>query len=178
MNTVQPIRDKKQIAKMKRVLKPRDRFLFVLGINSGLRISDVLKLTVGDIRGKEFIEVREQKTGKVKRFRINNTIKREFNRYISNEPDAAPLFPSRKGGNSITRFTAFRALQSAAEKVGIDDAIGCHSLRKTFGYHAYKAGTDLALLQKIFNHSSQGHTLRYIGIQQDKIDEVYANIEL
>lgn len=178
MNTVQPIRDKKQIAKMKRVLNPRDRFLFVLGINSGLRISDILKLTVGDIRGKDFIEVREQKTRKAKRFRINDTIKREFARYITDEPNDAPLFPSRKGGKSITRFTALRSLQTAAEKSGIDDAIGCHSLRKTFGYHAYKAGTDLALLQKIFNHSSQAHTLRYIGIQQDKIDEVYANIEL
>lgn len=178
MNTVQPIRDKKQIATMKRVLNPRDRFLFVLGINSGLRISDILKLTVGDLRGKEFIEVREQKTRKAKRFRINNAIKRELSRYISNEPDNAPLFPSRKGGKSITRFTALRSLQTAAEKAGIDDAIGCHSLRKTWAYHAYKAGVDLAMIQKALNHSSQAHTLRYIGIQQDQLDDVYTAIEL
>src|SRR5690606_30116758 len=81
VNTVQPIRDRKQIDRMKRVLSPRDRLMFVIGINSGLRISDILRLKVGDIRGQEFITIREKKTGKAKRFRINNAIKREFKRY-------------------------------------------------------------------------------------------------
>ena len=182
MNTVQPIRDRRQIDRMKRVLSPRDRLLFVIGINSGLRISDILRLKVGDIRGQEFITIREKKTGKAKRFRINNAIKREFKRYEASIKrllsDDDYLFPSRKGGKPITRFQAYRVLNDAARKVGIEDEIGCHTLRKTFGYHAYHAGTDLALLQSIFNHSSQSITLRYIGIKQDDIDEVYANIEL
>lgn len=183
MNTVQPIRNKEQIEAMKAALSPRDRLLFVVGINSGLRISDILNLKVGDIRNQDVITVREQKTRKAKRFRLNGAIKREFNRYLvslSHQPtDDEYLFQSRKGTNQpITRHTAYRVLNAAAKKVGITDKIGCHSLRKTFGYHAYKAGVDLSLLQSIFNHSSQAITLRYIGIQQDDIDEVYANIEL
>ena len=182
MNTVQPIRDRKQIDRMKRVLSPRDRLLFVIGINSGLRISDILTLKVGDIRNQDAITIREKKTGKAKRFRLNNAIKREFKRYEASVKrplsDDDYLFPSRKGGKPITRFQAYRVLNEAARKVGIEGEIGCHTLRKTFGYHAYQAGTDLALLQSIFNHSSQSITLRYIGIKQDDIDEVYANIEL
>ena len=181
MNTVQPIRDRKQIDRMKRVLSPRDRLLFVIGINSGLRISDILRLKVGDLRG-EFITIREKKTGKAKRFRINNAIKREFKRYEASikRPlsDDDYLFPSRKGGKPITRFQAYRVLNAAARKVGIDGPVGTHTMRKSLGYHLYKSGTDLALLQKIFNHSSQSITLRYLGLEQDDIDEVYANIEL
>jgi site-specific recombinase XerD len=69
-------------------------------------------------------------------------------------------------------------LNSAAERVGITESIGCHTLRKTFGYHAYKAGVDLTLLQSIFNHSAQSVTLRYIGIIQDDIDNVYDALNL
>ncbi|WP_268818337.1 integrase [Paenibacillus alkaliterrae] len=60
----------------------------------------------------------------------------------------------------------------AAESVEVGEAIGCHSHRKTFGYHAYKLGTDIVLLQQIFNHSSPSVTLRYIGILQCDIDRV------
>ncbi|SDM95106.1 hypothetical protein SAMN04488502_10974 [Dendrosporobacter quercicolus] len=66
MELVEPIRDKKQIQGMKKYLKGqncRDWLLFTLGINSGLRVSDLLKLIVTDVKGKERIIIREQKTG-------------------------------------------------------------------------------------------------------------------
>ena len=62
--------------------------------------------------------------------------------------------------------------------MGVADPIGTHTLRKTFGYHAYQQGTDVTLLQKVFNHSAPSITLRYIGITQDDIDNVYLNLNL
>ena len=74
MNTVQPIRDKNLIRKIETILAEqgtRNLLLFVLGTNSGLRISDILKLTVADVKDKTHIEIHEQKTGKLKKFPIN-----------------------------------------------------------------------------------------------------------
>lgn len=183
MNEVQPIRDKRQINAMKKALHGRDLLLFIFGINSGLRISDILALKVGDIRGKDAIIVKESKTSKPKRFIFNNAIKSAVSSLVdASTPDSDFVFKSRKGDNKpISRVAAYRILNSAAERAKVAEsvgAIGTHSLRKTFGYHAYKNGTDLALLQSIFNHSSQAVTLRYIGINQDRIDEVYAGIDL
>ena len=88
------------------------------------------------------------------------------------------MFPSRKGSSAIQRNQAYKILNEAARTVGIQESIGTHSMRKTFGYHAYKSGIDIALLQKIFNHSCPSVTLRYIGITQDSIDDVYLNLNL
>jgi integrase len=90
------------------------------------------------------------------------------------------LFKSRKGANkAISRVQAYRIINRAAKKVGLENIrIGTHSMRKTFGYHAYNNGTPLERLQIIFNHSSPNETLGYIGITQENIDEVYININL
>ncbi|WP_409305632.1 tyrosine-type recombinase/integrase [Peribacillus sp. SCS-155] len=156
----------------------RDLLLFVFGINSGLRISDILKLKVGDVRGKDSILVREQKTSKSKRFIFNKSIKDAVKQCIpTSAGDDEYVFKSRKGDNKpITRVAAYRILNDAAERAGVADnigPIGTHSMRKAFGFHAYKNGTDLVWLQSIFNHSSQAVTLKYIGINQERIDEVY-----
>jgi integrase len=183
VNEVQPIRDRKHIQAMKKALNGRDLLLFIFGINSGLRISDILKLKVADVRGKDSLIVSETKTGKAKRFIFNDAIKQSVKALIPADADSDEhIFKSRKGDNRpISRVSAYRVLNEAAERSGVLDsvgAIGTHTLRKTFGYHAYKNGTDLSLLQSIFNHSSQTVTLKYIGINQDQIDEVYANINL
>jgi len=71
MEYVEPIRSKKQINEMKSYLKRhnmRDYLLFVLGINSGLRISDLLSLTIGDVINADRVVIREKKTGKIKDF--------------------------------------------------------------------------------------------------------------
>lgn len=183
MEIVQPIRDRKKIDKMKAALaNPRDRLLFILGINSGLRISDILPLKVADLRGQTSLTLREEKTGKAKTFRFNRAILDAVTALIPADAAAGEyVFKSRKGSGPITRIQAYRILNEAAALVGLAGAgasIGCHTLRKTFGYHAYKAGVDLALLQSIFNHSSQAVTLRYVGLTQDAIDDVYAAISL
>lgn len=187
MEFVEPIRDKKQIENMKRYLKEhnlRDWLLFILGINSGLRISDLLKLTVEDVKGKERITIREEKTGKAKDFPLSDNCKKAINEYLKvSQLTEGVLFQSRKRAGSkdtraISRQQAYEAINSAARAVGIIEAIGTHTLRKTFGYWAYKAGHDITRIQQLLNHSAPSVTLRYIGITKDELDEVYINLNL
>lgn len=186
MEFVQPIREKRQIEAMKKILRAsniRDYVLFVLGINSGLRISDLLRLKQTDVqddKGKirDRIEIREKKTGKVKNFPISDTAAKAVREYLPGIPMEAPLFASCKGSGPITRQQAYHSLNKAAQLVGVKERIGTHTLRKTFGYQAYKAGYSLDRLQKIFNHSSSRITLAYIGMTQDDTDEIYLNLNL
>lgn len=186
MKIVQPIRDKNKINEMKIELRKkgtRDYLLFVTGINTGLRISDIIKLRVMDVLNedrtvKSHICINEQKTGKRKRFKINDTLAREFLEYTKNMKMSDYLFTSRKGINRpITRIQAYRLLNTVALKIGLEE-IGTHTLRKTFGYWFYKKTKDIAMLQKLFNHSSPSITLAYIGIEQDQIDEAYDDFEI
>lgn len=172
METVQPIRDKEIIAKFKNELLKksyRDYMLFVIGINTGLRISDILPLKVKDVTGTHII-IKEKKTGKNKRFKINSNFRSDLDKYIINMNDNDYLFPSRKGDKPISRIQAYRILNEVAEKLGVPE-IGTHTLRKTFGYWHYKQFKDVAILQKIFNHSSPSVTLAYIGITADLVDK-------
>ena len=184
MNYVQPIRNREKIEEIKSVLLEngiRDLLLFTMGINTGLRISDLLKLTVADVKDKSHVELKEQKTGKIKRFPIQQSLQQLLNDYIKNKPVNEYLFKSRnhsKGSRPITRVMAYEILNNACSKCGIKDKIGTHTLRKTFGYHYYQKTHDIALLQKILNHSSPSITLRYIGIEQDNIDASIMEFEL
>lgn len=190
MNTVEPIREEKKIRAMKAILKNesiRNYMLFTLGINTGLRISDLLKLRIQDVvtekeKVKDSICIREKKTGKEKIFVINKTAKESITEYLNSLNSFDPswyLFKSKKGKNAaISRVQAYDILNAAAQMIGIKDKIGCHTLRKTFGYHARMRGTPIEKLQKIFNHSAPSITMRYIGITQDELDDVYLDLNL
>ncbi|MDR3230664.1 MAG: site-specific integrase [Synergistaceae bacterium] len=164
---------------------PRDLLLFVMGINTALRISDLLPLTVGHIRNENgelrpLVTLRENKTGKLKQFPLNDSILSILKEYLELDEDmddASFLFASNKGGAPITRTHAWRILSGAAQQAGLDD-VGTHTLRKTFGYHAYRKTKDLGLVQKLLNHSSSRETLRYIGIDQDDLDAAYHKVNL
>ena len=175
-NEMQPIRDLEMLEKVKQELKKqnyRDYVIFVTGINTGLRISDILTLKVDDVRNKSHITIRETKTQKSKRFIINPTLRAVLNPYIENMEDHEYLFQSRKGDNQpISRVQAYRALKQVGDKLGIEE-FATHTMRKTFGYHHYQQYKDVAILQEIFNHSAPSITLRYIGITQDEIDQSY-----
>lgn len=173
MNFVQPIRDPDLLRAIKQKLRDqseRNYILLVLGINTGLRISDILKLKVKDVRDNH-IKLRETKTRKHKRIQITPALKRELKRFIEGKDDEEFLIKSRVGKNRpIDRSTAYKILRAAAEYVNLDE-IGTHTLRKTFGYHFYMQTKDIAMLQEIFNHSSPQITLRYIGVNQDSMDK-------
>ncbi len=180
MKIVEPIRDIETIKKVESILarkNQRDLLFFVLGTNSGLRISDILGLDVGDVRNKDFIELEEQKTGKRKKFPINSKLEQLINKYIKNRSDDEPLFMT-KFSNRLERCNAYLIINSACREAGIKYKVGTHTLRKTFGYHHYQKFKDVVILQKIFNHSSPSITLRYIGIEEDEIFESYRNFIL
>lgn len=182
MELVQPIRDREIIKQVKDILMRngyRDYLLFVAGINTGLRISDLLTLKVSDVRDKNHIVIKEKKTGKTKRFLINGCFKNSLEDYINSMADDEYLFQSRNGNNKpITRMQAYRIINDACRQVGIKDQIGTHTLRKTFGYHHYQQYKDVAILQDIFNHSAPSVTLRYIGINDDMKDKTMQGFEL
>ena len=187
MEFVQPIRDLKKIETIKKLLKQqslRDYCLFVVGINSGLRISDLLQLTVSDVidgnKIKDRIRLREKKTKKFKDFPLSDKAKSAIKEYLKTRDykENEPLFVSRKNKGFLLRQQAYRIINNVANEVGIKEKIGTHTLRKTFGYHAYNNGYDITLIQKLFNHSSPSTTLRYIGITQEEIDDVYLSLDL
>lgn len=177
MDLVLPIKDKEQIERLKQeALKQnyRDYMIVLFGLNTGLRIGDIVVLKVSDVKDKTHIQLREQKTRKSKRFPIAH-IKSEIDQYIKGMGDDEYLFPSRQVNSSgikshITTTQAYRALKKVADKIGIEN-FGTHSLRKSFGYWYYQKTNDLVMLMDIFNHSSLAITKRYIGITQDEIDE-------
>lgn len=190
MNRAEPIRDKKQIEMMKLYLKnqsTRNYLLFVFGINSNLRISDILPLQVKDVWNNrsvlKHIVIKEQKTGKNKKVRLNESIVTAIKEHIKanhlNPEDY--LFkskPSRYGNRPISRITAFRILSEAGESIGLPEPVSPHSLRKTWGYWAWKQGIALPLIMEALNHSSQSITRRYLGINQDELDDAYLELNL
>lgn len=186
MKEVQPIRDREKIEEMKNVLKRhtyRDYFLFVMGVNTGYRISDLLSMRLSDVRGKTHVSIKEQKTrnstGKIRRLMLHPGLHPEIEEYVKimRISDDDYLFPSRKGDKPISRVQAYRILNKAAKEIELEE-IGTHTLRKTFGYHYYQKYKDVAHLQSLFGHSAPIITLRYIGIHQDTLDKSIADMDL
>jgi integrase len=181
---VQPIRSKAQIKDMKWALKrhcsERDYILFLTGINTGLRVSDILNLKKESIlklkskKRKEF-QIREGKTKKARMINITPI----FNEVLTYalEIDSEWLFPSRKGDKPISKIQAYRQLQKAGDFAGIE-AVGTHTMRKTFGYWFYKQTGNVAMLQEILNHSHPKITLTYIGINKEETDNELDNFSL
>lgn len=180
MNTVEPIRDINTIWDIADYLgekSERNKMMFLFGIYVGIRISDILKLKVRDVRDMNYVSIREIKTGKERRFPINEELRPMINRYIKGKSDYEWLFPSRQQDKALSRYQAYKILSDAGEKFGLEN-IGTHTLRKTFGYHFYQQTHDIVTLQKIFNHSDFHITMRYIGIEQDAINESIMNLSL
>lgn len=179
MNTVEPIRDigtVNDIADYLREQSERNYIMFMIGIYSGLRISDILTLRVRDVRNRDRIMIREKKTGKERRFPINKALKKDLDKYVESMHDYEYLIKSRKDRNKpITRQQAWTILQTAGEKFGVQK-IGTHTMRKTFGYHMYRQTHDIVAIQKILNHATQEYTLRYIGVTQDTLDTAINNL--
>lgn len=175
MNTVEPIRDRDTVMDIADYLKAssvRNYVLFMFGIYSGLRISDILKFRVRDVKGKKTIRIREKKTGKEKQFPINRELIPILEDYVEGKPDYEFLFKNPHSNKPITRQQAYNILSDAGAEFGIEN-IGTHTLRKTFGYHIYQKTKDAAMLMDIFNHSDIHTTLRYIGVNQETKDKVY-----
>lgn len=182
--TVEPLRSREAITQIKAAIadRPRDLALFVLGIHFGLRGTDLLGLRWYNLMGpdkkiRQVVEVTEQKTGNVRRIAVSETVRRCLLVWQRESGDGteAFVFPNQsKTAMTIQRL--HQLVNEWARLAKVDGHFGSHTLRKTYGHFLYKQGTDICLLMKMFGHSSQAITLRYIGIEQRAIDE--ANLSL
>jgi integrase len=191
---VDPIKDIKSINKIKEILKrqsQRDLLLFVLGINTGIRVSDLLSLRISDVADgkeiKEFIYINDINNGddsknsnEQKAYFLNNSVKKELRKYFSQHDftECDFLFKSKKNNQPITRQQAYRIINSAAKEAGIQGKIGTHTLRKTFGYHAYRKGIAISIIMSIYNHHSSAETLRYLGIERGEKQLIKVDVNL
>ena len=195
MHYVQPLRTKTDIEKIKGVLKERnlrDYALFVLGLNTGLRVSDLLRLKVKDVvepterdvKIKNRLEVVEKKTRTTNDIPIYTAARSALREHLRKSmliyKEDSPLFPSRigRGSRAITRYMVWLVLRLAAQEVGIREKVGTHTMRKTYGYQLFKQGVDITRIQKMLNHSSPEITLAYIGITKDETDSLIKNLNL
>ena len=181
---MQPIRKKEQLRDIEQTLAkrgdPQGRMTFLLwevGIRTGMRISDMLQLRVGDLRDQLRytylpIKQRHKKGAHPITITIEPALRKILRARCAGLDDRDWLFASPEatpGGNRrpISRMTAYRYLHAIGPMCGLDEPVGCHTMRKTFGYHHYQSDHDVAVLQKWFYHSSPETTLIYIGVAED-----------
>jgi len=195
MQFVEPIRDPKRIARIKTLLKGQERYrdllLFVMGINTALRISDLLRVTsndlftdVGKIRSRFW--VKERKRGKRREVVINHSIREAIDLYliaypeITNDPQHFVFFNFKAAPYStpIKRGQAWKIITTICHEAGLQGHFGTHSLRKTWGYHARKQGVDLSLIMHQLNHAKLAYTKRYLGITDDELGAVVRRLNL
>ena len=187
MNRVNAIKNKNDLQRISNWLKNNKPFryyvIFVIALNSGLRISDVLGLNISDVENKKFIEIHEQKTGKYKKFPLTQFVQDIIKIYLVERKKeysidkSEPLFIGKKH-QRMDRSTVYRALKECSKVLNLQENVGCHSTRKSFGYAHYKQFNDIGLLQTILNHSSPAITLRYIDVTQEEIDNSYLKLDL
>ena len=130
---------------------------------------------------KKHMIIREKKTGKESRIAINGSTKCGLTKYmksLSSVDGKDYIFTGKNKGMHLSRSQAFRIIKHAAYSLNMEKGISCHSMRKTFGYYAWKCGTPPAILMDIYNHSSYDITKRYLGIMQDDKDSVFLKVNL
>lgn len=177
MSLVHPITNPVQLQSMIDYLyehSKRDYVLFEIGINLGIRVTDFSHQKVGFYRKaceQGYVDMTPSKTAYLNKkilVPINKDLQSLILQYIEGRSDDEWMFPSRKGEGPITRQHIHRIITEAAEHAGIKEPIGCHGMRKTFGYWHYKQNRDIRILMNIFNHSSEEVTLRYIGVTDEE----------
>lgn len=192
MSTSQPIRDTQDLTALREFyLKDepnmRNYVLICLGVNSALRISDLLELKWKDVYNfkdenfKKHLITYEKKTGKETWIAINENARnglQEYMKFLKKISGEDYIFKGKNNGGHLSRSQAFRIIKHAAGELNPENGISCHSMRKTFGYYAWKCGTPPAVLMDIYNHSSYEITKRYLGIKQDDKDSVFLNVNL
>jgi len=159
------------------------------GVNTALRISDLLSLTMDDVRSLDAeqpsLQIKEQKTGKRRKIVVNQSALAVMQRRLADHPKHVWLFQSdavtlnkRQPPKPINRRSVSRVFERVGQKVAPKIALGTHSMRKTRGYAMHKAGRSIESIAKILNHSSPAVTMRYIGLVQQDIDDSYTELEL
>lgn len=197
MDFVEPIRDKKKISQIKNQLEGAKRFrellLFVVGINTALRISDLLNLRIGSFIDEQGVirntfTIREEKREKRNQIVVNSSIREALKKYliaypqVNDNPDHFVFFTSKRDGpiftKSITRIQAWRLIAGMCSSTGLRGNFGTHTLRKTWGYHARQSGIPMELIMHKLNHSNLAMTKRYLGITDDELRSMAEGLNL
>ena len=189
MSITQPIRNKHQIRQLAEYYLNRGQIrnyvLLVLGVHTALRISDLLRLRWDDVydfgnqRLRNRITITEKKTGKSKSFVLNKEVVRALTLFSTQGIRKGTfLIENPRTKKAISRIQAYRIIRAAADALQFQSRVSCHSLRKTFGYHAWKSGVSAVVIMEIYNHSSLSVTRRYLGVTQDDKDSVYLKLRL
>jgi integrase len=152
-------------------------FLVVLGINVGLRISDILNITFEELE-KDCILITETKTNKKRNIKLNDNVKKALELIKTrNESSTGFIFTSNQN-TVMSKQYVNRILKTMFGSKSL--AVSSHSLRKTFGRKVWENNneTDKALLylSELFNHSSPAITKRYLGIRQEELDDIYMSL--
>ena len=187
MSTSQPIRDLNQVRALIDFYRergnPRNHLLILMSLHTALRISDSLRITWHKMYDfekslpRKSFTITEHKTGKNKTIALNTSITSALGLYAHTATPDSYLFSNEHANKPISRTQAYRVIRFASEALGIEPHCSCHSLRKTFGYHAWQKGVSLAVIMEIYNHSSFSVTKRYLGVSQSDMNEVYLGLD-
>lgn len=204
-HSAEPIKSMDDIIRVSQFLidkkRFRDNMLFIVGINFGLRVSDLRTLRFSnlindDCTFRDRFPVLEKKTKNTRKHQrnryisINTAVVEAVTLYLENTPgvhlsDYMFRSASNNGSNEnkpISKQAVDAMLKGVAKDLGLGNRMATHSLRKTFAYHQMvMSGNDprkLLLLQKMFGHSTAAQTLDYIGITSEEIDEAYRTLNL
>lgn len=178
---IEAIRDKQILIQFIEELRKdrngeRNALLFKLGVTTGLRVSDLIKIRVSDVQGKTSFIILEQKTHKQRVVDLKEVLP-DLLSYLP-KVKSEWLFPSSVNSfRHIGTHQVYVFVTRMADKMGLKN-IATHTMRKTFGYFFYKETKDIGTLMKILNHSSQSITLRYIGVEEEQVKESMASFRV
>ncbi len=162
----------------------RNYMLALIGFNTAFRAEDLLQLRVSDVIDG-YIHIKENKTGKMQNFKMNNKLHEDILGYVerNNLTRSDYLFMGQKKFQTykdkkypviypLTRQQGRNIISKAGKEIGIYFVFGLHSLRKTFGYHYIKNGGKPDTLMKMYNHEDYDYTKRYVhwGIEDAEKD--------
>lgn len=162
--------------------KPRDKCLFLLGINSGYRAVDLMRLTVGDVtrmKAWDILEIKEKKTGKYRSVMLGQVTVSAIYQWLSVHPDPrddAPLFYSYKTKKALLPRVVTAMVKDWCREIGLEGNFGSRTLRRTFARHQVCTfGTPLPLIQDDMGHASQKDTMRYISLMPRERQAMFHN---
>ena len=175
---VEPIRSKRHIANIKKILadKPRDLCLFTLGINTAFRANELLAITVGQVRDVgvgDTLTIKQRKTQTYRTVVFNENVVESMKHYLrqTSLADEDPLFTGLRG--CVTVPTVNRLVKGWCASVGLTGNYGSHSMRKTWGYWQRQNGADILNLVEAFGHATQRQTMAYLGLQPEDVMKLY-----
>lgn len=189
MAATEPIRNKKQFRELAEYFLQKGKFrnytMVIMGTYTALRISDLLRLRWSDVYDEkrklfyDHVTITEQKTGKTKTIALNAQILGALRQLYPHRKCEFIFANNRKNAKAISRVQAWRIIHAAVIAIGIAGRIACHSLRKTWGYHAWTSGSvSPVIIMEVYNHSDYKITKRYLGVTQDDLDKAYLGMEL